>query len=101
MAEEEIHNMIRLAILGGMLKKCMACLVKDHSILLKAFSKSILRIMLAIFPFIFDKFLMYSCTMIALSETFLLARKLDCEGLMMSVRKGFSLLSRIFVMILY
>lgn len=41
--------------LGGTLKKWRVCLMKDNSILSKAFFKLILRIMIAFLPFIFLK----------------------------------------------
>lgn len=55
MEEEEMHDMMRELSLGEMLKKMRACLVKFHSILSKAFSRSILRIMFPFCPVIFLK----------------------------------------------
>lgn len=75
--EVEIHDIIILMRLAGILKKWRTYLMKDHSNLSKVFSRSILRIMLAFFPFILAKWEMYSWIMMALSAAFLLARKLD------------------------
>lgn len=74
--------------------------MKDHSILSKAFSRSILRIILDLFPFIFEKWLIYSCTIIALSKALLLERKLAWVLPIISVKKVFSLLVMILLMIL-
>lgn len=60
MEEMEMQNILTLMRLPGKLKKCKAYLMKDHSILSKAFSRSILSIMLAFLPLIFEKWVMYS-----------------------------------------
>lgn len=80
MVEELTHAIMRLVIVFGKLKPWRVSFMKDHSSLSKAFSKSILIIVLGDLPFIFPKCVMYSYTMMALSEALLFERKLVWLG---------------------
>lgn len=73
-------------------------MIKDHLIPSKAFSRSILRIILAVFSLILEKWLVNSWKIIALSEFLLVVRKLDWLGLMILGRNGLILLTIILVM---
>lgn len=77
MEEELTYERISLMSSDGKLKAWSVYLMKDHSILSKFFSRSIFRIMLAFFPLIFLKWLMYSWIIITLSEALLLDKKLS------------------------
>lgn len=55
MGEDEIQDMMIFMRFGGKLKKDKVCLIKDHSSLTKAFSRSILWSMLDFLPFILEK----------------------------------------------
>lgn len=75
MEEVEKQDIISLERPGGKLKKERAYLIKDHSSLSKAFSRSILRNMLWVFPFIFLRWLMYSYTIMALSDALIFFKR--------------------------
>lgn len=95
------HERISLVMLSGKPKDARVLLMKDHSNLSKVFCRSILRIMLAYFPFIFLKWLVYSCTMMAFSLDLLLNRKLAWLGPMIDSIIGLILLTMILVINLY
>lgn len=55
MDEELMQERIKLVMFLGKLKNLRVSLMKDYFSLLKAFSRSIFKIILACFPFIFSK----------------------------------------------
>lgn len=75
--------------LDHILIECIILQIKFHSILSKAFSRSILMAMKPLWLFLhLWKQLRVSWTIIKLSEALLLGRKILCSGLMIWLRKG-------------
>lgn len=97
----EIQNIISLVVLLGKPKESKVSLMKDHSNLSKAFSRSIFRVKLVFLPFIFLKWLMYSFTIMALLQGHLFDRKLDWLSPMIEGNIGFILLTMILIISLY
>lgn len=97
----EIQERMRLPRWWGKLKKGRACLINGYSSLSKAFSRSILRIILASLPFILKKWLIYSWTIMVFFEALFLALKLAWFSPIRLAIKGFILEAIILVMTLY